>query len=67
MLHSNGKKHIFFGWFHLTIIRIGDVLDVVGAVSSDGENIGRVTYLVCLRDHVMFHRLPLVPYLALYI
>ena len=23
MLHSKGKKHIFFGWFHLTIIRFG--------------------------------------------
>ena len=28
MLHSKGKKHIFFGYSPLTIIRMGDILDV---------------------------------------
>ena len=45
MLHSNGKKQIFFGYSPLTIIRMGNILDVVNVFSSDGENIGRVTTL----------------------
>ena len=42
MFRSNGKNYIFSDGF----IRMGiDILDVGWIVSSDGENIGRVTYL----------------------
>ena len=45
MLDCNAKKHIFVGWFVVTIIR-RDILDVGYIYSSDGENIGRMIYRV---------------------
>ena len=47
MLHYN-----ILEWFHLyTLVGRGDVLDLVWVASSDGENIGRVTYLEWGRGH----------------
>ena len=43
MLHSNAK---FSDVFISILVGRGDVLDLIWVVSSDGENIGRVTYPV---------------------
>ena len=53
MLRCRGRQ-LFFGWFVDTIIRMGDILDVVWVVSSDGEKIGRVRQTFKTRRRVSF-------------